>query len=320
MSMASLFTHSLGRPALAALALSSIALAGCFPLDGKASRTLSTVEAKPQAITISSQFCDVELTVSTGETVNVDAEVILETSGGNETAEREIELVKVNVVREGNTLIVRQGDPARTRSFTGTTSGSGHIRVALPAGVPFVISTASGAAKISGDFGAVEARITSASGDIGGTFGAKTLTTKTSSGDVDITLLAPVDTFEWSGASGSLHVKGTIGDAKLSAASGSITAFGLTGSCDVDVASGDVHLIFAKFDGATNISARSASGSVWMEVPAGTAPAGTVSTASGDVKVELPFLAKSRGGTLTGTEGTLTVTTASGDITLRTKK
>ncbi len=313
-------TPSIALRTLAA-ALLVLPLGACLPLDGKADRAMTASEAKPTSLTINSRFCDVELSLATGETVSVDAKVHLETSGGNATAEREIEFVAVQVVREGDTLIIRQGpvggDPSKPWSFSGSSAGSGVIRVALPAGVPFVIKAASGDVTCNGDFGDIAATINTASGDIKTTLGAKSLSAEAASGDSTLKFLRPLQRLQWRGASGSLDAKGVIAKADLNGASGDIVVDGLTGSCDASAASGSIRLVFSAFTAESVVSASAASGDIVIVLPADANPSGTMRTASGSMSAPMPMTTSRGTATLSGTIGTIKASAASGDVTIK---
>jgi phage baseplate assembly protein gpV len=286
-------------------------------VDGRAERSISTTEPAPKAIEIDTRFVDVTLVVGTAETVSIEGNVVLETSGGDATAEREIERVALKVVREGDRLIVRQGEKDARPTSGIARRGSGTLRIALPAGIPFEIDSASGDVTLEGDFGAVEGDIDIASGAIGGRFACKELDVDAASGQTAITLLRPLEKLEWDGASGGLTVVGPVVSAIIDSASGSIDLADVTTSCEVDVASGSVKVRFSSFGPEARFTADSASGSVVVHLPANASPSGTISTASGSIESDFPSSSDRRTKTLTGTGGRVSIDTASGSVRIR---
>ncbi|MBL9148991.1 MAG: DUF4097 family beta strand repeat protein [Phycisphaerae bacterium] len=317
-------TSTLRSFALAAFLAPALMLAACGVLDGKAERHLVTTEPAPASLEISSRFCDVTLGVATTNEVAIDASVFLETSGGNETAEREIEFVNVFVKRDGDKLIVRQGEEGQNWSFKGSYSGRGKIVVNVPANVPVSVSTASGDVTAKGDFGAINATFASASGDMSlRDIGLGSLTVRTASGDATIKTLRPVTTLNWAAASGDLQFAGGASTTRAESASGDIHIEGVTGDFTGSAASGDLFVAFlpnaAFLNPGTRLKASTASGDVTFVVPADVNPGGTISTASGSISLA-PGMAADvarRNATLKGANATVEISTASGDVTLK---
>jgi DUF4097 and DUF4098 domain-containing protein YvlB len=307
-----------------ALVAPAFLLAACVGLDGKAERHLVTTEPTPATLEISSRFCDITLGVATTNEVAIDASVFLETSGGNETAEREIEFVNVFVKREGDKLIVRQGQEGQNWSFNGSYSGRGKILVQVPANVAVNVQTASGDVSVQGDFGPIAATFSSASGDLSLRdvgFGSASL--RTASGDATVKTLRPLTSFAWSAASGDLHYAGGAGTTSAESASGDIRIEGVTGAFSGSTASGDLFVAFLPnavfLDPATRLKASTASGDVTFVLPGDVNPGGTISTASGSIAVGSGMTASvaRRTAALGGPNATVEVRTASGDVTLK---
>jgi hypothetical protein len=311
--------HALLRSASLALVLTpSLLLTGCLSLDGKAERAFTASEPKPVKLVIESRFLDIDLVAASGDTVGVSAKVTMRTTGGNETAEREIETCTVHVDREGDTLFIRQGRKGVNPSVM-SWSGSGSLRVSLPAGVPFQIDSAAGDVHATGDYGRVPASIAVASGDVTGTFGVASLSVDSASGDTMVTILGALDSLKCDSASGDIAVKApSIATGALDSASGDIDCSGAAGPFKLAAASGDIHLTFVAFPAEAITSVSSASGDILLLLPAGSEPSGSLSTASGSITLGVPGT-KARGlATLTGSGAKITVSAASGDVKVTT--
>jgi hypothetical protein len=292
-------------------------LGGCLPLDGKAERAFSATEAKPVKLVVESRFLDIDLAAATGDEVAIKATITLRTSGGNETAEREIEKCLVHVDREGDTLRVRQGKRGEQIDAS-SWSGQGTLTLALPPGVTFAISSASGDVAMNGDFGAVAGSVSIASGDISGTLGVASLTTDAASGDANLRFLGPLTLLDCEAASGDIRMSAPrIARGSFEAASGDITIGGLAGPTTASVASGDVRLTFVELPADATVKVSSASGDVSILLPAGAAPGGTVSTASGSIELGVQGTKAKRSATLSGSVGKVEASTASGDVTIK---
>jgi DUF4097 and DUF4098 domain-containing protein YvlB len=306
-----------GVSALAAIVLG---LGGCIPLDGKAERAFAATEAKPMKLVVESRFLDIDLTAAPGEEVAIKATIELRTSGGNETAEREIEKCLVHVDREGDTLRVRQGKKGEQIDAS-SWSGRGTLSLALPPGVTFAISSASGDVAVQGDFGAVPGSISVASGDISGTLGVASFTTDAASGDSNLRFLGPLASLTCEAASGDIRVAApSIANGSFEAASGDITITGLAGPTKASVASGDIALTFVELPADAEVTVSAASGDVKVLLPAGVEPGGSVSTASGSIQLGVPGSKAKRSASLTGTTGRVKASTASGDVTIQPAK
>jgi DUF4097 and DUF4098 domain-containing protein YvlB len=307
------------RFVLATLVSMSALATGCVPLDGKAERAFTASEAKPSKLVIEARFVDVDLSVAEGDLVAVDAKVVLKTTGGNVTAEQEIEKVAFAVERDGDTLYIRQGKKGEKLAVS-SWSGSGHLKVALPSGVPFAISNASGNVAMNGGFGKVAAAVSVASGDIDGTLGVDSLTTDAASGDTELSLAGSVAKLDCEAASGDITVKApSIASCTASAASGNITIEGLTGPFQGSAASGNIHVVFVDFPASATTTAEAASGNVSIVLPAGAAPSGRVSTASGSVDLNVPAKVGKKSAELTGTGAAIKASAASGNVSIKTR-
>lgn len=300
------------------LLASPVALTACVPMDGKAERAFTASEAKPAKLVVESRFLDIDLSVATGSTVEIDAKVELKTSGGNETAEREIEKCTVSVSREGDTLYVRQGKRGEKIDAM-SWSGRGSLKVALPKDVPFTIDSASGDIAAKGDFGAVPASFSVASGDISGSLAVASLTSEAASGDTELTFLSPLLSLDCDAASGDIDIQApSIAKGTFEAASGDIDVRGMAGACKASAASGDVRITFVEFPASAASAVSTASGDITILLPEGAAPAGSISTASGSVNVTVPATKARGSATLTGSGAALSVSAASGSVSVST--
>ncbi|MBL9118394.1 MAG: DUF4097 family beta strand repeat protein [Phycisphaerae bacterium] len=306
--------RSLQTLLVSVIALSTAGLTACIPLDGKAERSFTASEAKPSQLVIEARFLDVDLSVAKDAMVAIDAKVILKTNGGNETAEREIEKCVVRVEREGDTLYIRQGKKDERLSVS-SYSGSGFLKVALPADVPFRISTASGNVAMNGDFGSVAAVLQVASGDVNGDLGVGSFVSESASGDTKVALRHPVTMVECDTASGDIAISApSIAKAKLASASGDVSLRGMAGPLTISVASGDVDVTFVEFPASAVTAVETASGDIVIRLPSGAAPSGAITTASGEIKLGVPGTTSKRGATLTGSGAAITASAASGDV------
>ncbi|MDZ4831410.1 MAG: DUF4097 family beta strand repeat-containing protein [Phycisphaerae bacterium] len=306
----------------------AIPLTGCLALDGKAERHLVTTVPVPTTLEVESTFLDVDVTLATTNEVGIKADVVLETSGGNATAEREIEHVMVSVVRDGDRLIIRQGDPAKPWRFSGSSSGSGRIAITVPANVQLTFQTASGDVRLAGDFGPVACKLATASGDMTLTdLGVSTLAVGTASGDGRIAVLRSLDRFSWRAASGDLQFTGGAETVSAASASGNVVIDGIGGAATVGTASGDVRLgVIAgpALGASTPIKIATASGDVSVTLPASAQPIGTITTVSGRISADQPVQSVARPGsnvaTFSGNGVPLNIETASGDIAIKQAK
>lgn len=317
-SMTSMTSATLLR--LPALAASLLALPGCLALDGHAERTFAAQEKAPASVVVESRFLDVRLTAAEAGDVDVDAHVVLETTGGNPTAEREIEKCLVRVEREGDVLYVRQGTKGE-RIGVSSWSGRGYVAVILPKGVPVTVTSASGDVNLRGDFGAVPIAIDVASGDVDGAFSAGRLSIDSASGDTRVAIEGTLAALECDTASGDIDVKApSIAKATLSAASGDIAVRGLAGPCKASAASGDIQLVFVDYPAGAATSVETASGDILVLLPAQAAPSGSIETASGAIETTFPATKGRRGATFTGAGPALKASAASGDVKVLTEK
>lgn len=296
-------------------------LVACNPLKGKAERHLVTTEPTPASLEIVSRFLDVSVTVAPSDEVSIDASVYLEVSGTNEDAEREIEGVNVFVLRDGDKLVVRQGEEGKSWSYSGSYSARGTLAVKVPANVPFSVQTASGDVKLAGDFGAVALALSTASGDITvSDVGATSASIRTASGDGTLSFLRTLDRFAWTSASGDVRMNGGALDVSAETASGDVRVSGIEGPISVSTASGDVIVGFAPCASlrapTTRLRVSTASGDVRLELPSEVAPSGSITTASGDISVpqSMPHEKARRSMKLTGAGAAIECSTASGDV------
>ena len=304
---------------IACLALPS--LAGCLPLDGKAERTFSATEPKPTALVLDSRFLDVDLQAVKGDSVGIEATIILQTSGGNETAEREIEKCLVRVERDGTTLRVVQGPEGESgkKIEASSWSGRGTLKLTLPEGVPFRIASASGDVNLHGDFGAVAGVVRIASGDLKGTLSVDSFEQHSASGDAKLSFEHGLTSLLCKSASGDVSVAApSIADATFEAASGNIDVRGLAGPAKATAASGDISLLFQTFGSNAHATIKAASGDISVRLPAGSKPSGSIKTASGEIRTDVPAQKGKRSTELTGDGAKLEISAASGDVTVTT--
>ncbi len=311
--------HALLRSAAIALALApSVLLTGCMNLDGKAQRSFTGSDAKPTKLVIESRFLDVDLSVATADSVSVDALIVLQTSGGNETAEREIEKCTVHLDREGDTLYVRQGVKGENIGVWNW-SGSGTLKIALPAGVPFLIDSASGDVHMTGNYGDVAAAVSVASGDVNADVAVTSFSLDSASGDGKLVFRAPLAALRCETASGDLTILApSIAKSDVDAASGDIVIKGMAGPFKIATASGDVQLQFVDFPAIAAGAVSTASGDIAILLPAGAEPSGSIETASGSITLGVPGKETRGSATLSGSGAKIAASAASGDVRITT--
>jgi hypothetical protein len=152
------------------------------------------------------------------------------------------------------------------------------------------------------------------SGDVHGSLCADaSAMVHSTSGDIDLTVQN--GSLQVGSSSGDIQIKGRIGSAEVKTASGDIRLIGLHDTLKVNSASGDLFLVYTGTEGDSAIS--TASGDVRVELHPGATPAIRAYSVSGDLTVPASSVDKRPGRkscTKDGGPGTLKISTLSGDI------
>ncbi|MGD9940912.1 MAG: DUF4097 family beta strand repeat-containing protein [Clostridia bacterium] len=152
------------------------------------------------------------------------------------------------------------------------------------------------------------------SGDVRGSLCADaSAIVHSSSGDID--LVVQNGTVRVSSSSGGIQIKGCIGSAEVKTASGNIRLIGLHDTLKASSASGDLYLVYTGTESDSAIS--TASGDVWVELPPEAVPGIRAYSVSGDLTVPAATVDRRPGRkscTRDGGPGMLKISTLSGDI------
>jgi lia operon protein LiaG len=211
------------------------------------------------------------------------------------------------------------------------------IRVMLPAGARADLNLGVGTVTLANVNGTIS--VETASGDVQATATAGTLSIDTGSGDVTASTHngdLSVDT-----GSGNIALSGiTAPILSLDTGSGDVRVNGLTGTqLKVDTGSGDIVVTAAAVRGVhvdtgsgdirvgltgdiDDLSVDTGSGDVEVTAPKGLGATVTIETSSGDITTEFPLQVTRKGrdgltGTIGDGKGTMSVDTASGNVTLK---
>ncbi|MGY0232455.1 DUF4097 family beta strand repeat-containing protein [Longispora urticae] len=245
-------------------------------------------------------------------------EVVVE-PGDSSDSSREA-AANTRVALEGDDLVVEAPENKGLKGLW--KSGKLRVTVLLPEHSTVAVKVASADARLKGRY--AEARISSASGEVHldeaagdtvldsasgalrvGQVGGS-LKAKTASGDLFIGDVG--GSAEARSASGDIRIGEVRGEASTHSASGDITVGPVGGSVKADTASGDIQIASTR---SGTVKVTSASGDVRVGVLAGTAVWLDLSTASGRTSSDLNM---GSGAAPTGSQLTLQVRTASGDI------
>ncbi len=248
-----------------------------------------------------------------------------------------VESARPRWIEGGDRLVLRVRPRARGWWPLGGERLRGRLELRVPAGVHLVVDTSSGDVEVAGDLGEGRLAVDTASGDVAVRGPAAELVVDTASGDVliegedelpaasvdtasgDVLVAAPVGELRVDTASGDLTVRGRLGSLVASSASGDVVASSLRGGAEVETASGDVHLAWTELGPETRVEVDTASGEVRVDLPEGSAPAGTVVTSSGEIRCRFPARSERRGRRLVlagGGPPAVDIRTMSGDVTL----
>jgi Putative adhesin len=145
----------------------------------------------------------------------------------------------------------------------------------------------------------------------------------TASGDVSATDVA--GDINLNTASGDINLQGVSGKIEVATASGQVRVRNAAGSVSASSASGDVEVEIARLEGTRDLRFSSASGNVSVRLPNDLDARVSVSTASGQIDTDFPLEVKRQEygsgstarGQLGGGSRSLRISTASGDVSLK---
>ncbi len=211
------------------------------------------------------------------------------------------------------------------------------IRLLVPSGARVTVNLGVGKVSLTNVNGTIA--VETASGDVEGTTTAGSLSIDTGSGDVALTghngaltvetgsgdiMLGGVTTgvLSLDTGSGDVHLTGlTAAQLQVDTGSGDVIVSGAAvRSVGIDTGSGDIRVgLTGDID---DVSVDTGSGDVEVAAPASLGATVSIETSSGDITTEFPLQVTRKGrdglkGTVGDGKGTMTLETASGDVTLR---
>jgi hypothetical protein len=270
-----------------------------------------------QRVVVDASFHRVEVTASSGSSVNVVVD--LEVSASASKAQQWLADYQPEVTVKGDTIRIRSTREKKGWSW-GSTSGKGLITVEMPTGHDLVVDNSSGSVVLSGDFGDAVVRVDNSSGSVRGEAAMTSLAVDNSSGGTRFTALRPLERFNVDCSSGSVRLEGGAHDVNVDASSGSVRLRGLLGDAHVDTSSGSVELSWSSIAPAARVHVDNSSGGARLEFPLGTDLKGTISTSSGGIRSDFPGESNRKGNSLRLTGGTnavsVRVSTSSGGVKL----
>jgi lia operon protein LiaG len=243
-------------------------------------------------------------------------------------------------VRDDGTFEDDSDGGGRKVRITGHGSGLAawaDVRVMLPAGARLSVNLGVGKVSLANVNGTIS--VDTHSGDVEGTATAGELTIDTGSGDVtltghdgglrvdtgsgDITLASvKTDVLSLDTGSGDVHVSGlTASQLKVDTGSGDIVVSGAAaGIVGMDTGSGDVRVGLT--GDVSDLSVDTGSGDVEVTAPKSLGATVNIETSSGDITTEFPLQVTRKGrdglkGTIGNGKGTMSIETASGDVSLK---
>lgn len=284
------------------------------PLSHSETRTFPATEGK--LVSCDVRALDVDVRIEEGTTIKADVNLRASSSSRN-AARRWIESRTPRFEDRTDTLEItvtgRQGGVV----VFGSMRSRGRLTLTVPPQCRLEIETSSGDVNIRGDSVlASPAHLRTASGDGLVAGGVDELFMHTASGDLRVER-RPLTRLEFTSASGDLRVRRGCGDAVLKSASGDLRLSGLVGSLSARTASGDVIAGWSTIP--SRIEVTTASGDVSLELPRDTALRGSISTRSGEIRSSFAGTSGRRGRSVQWETGTsvIEVSTASGDVRVR---
>jgi DUF4097 and DUF4098 domain-containing protein YvlB len=245
-----------------------------------------TFDARPgQTVSIDVSFHRVEVMVEPGSQVRAIVE--LSTSSSSRKAEKAMEELAPVFQEKGDTLIIRSTRKGGWSSWWGGNI-KGRVTVTMPPDLDLAVDSSSGSVTIDGDLGDGSVECDASSGSITITGGMRNLSVDTSSGSTRVELTRPLESFSADASSGSVRLSGGANRASVDTSSGSITLDGLLGDASMDASSGSITARWDSIPPRATIRADASSGSVTIELPAGTELSGSAETGSGSIRSDFP--------------------------------
>jgi len=272
-----------------------------------------TFDARPgQTVSIDVSFHRVEVKIQPGSVVH--AVVDISSSGSSGKAERAIEELTPVFQEKGDTIIIRSTRKGGWSWSTGRIKGE--VTVTMPPDLNLTVDSSSGSITIEGDLGDADVDCDASSGSVTVRGAMKNLNADTSSGSIRAQVDRPLESFNADASSGSVRLSGGAYTASVDTSSGSITVAGLRGDADLSSSSGSISAQWDSIPPGASIDAGASSGSVTLELPAGTEISGSAKTSSGGIRSDFPGTFEKRSATFRGGSGAVEVrvSTSSGSV------
>lgn len=272
-----------------------------------------TFDASPgQTVSIDVSFHRVDVRVKPGATVRAVVDISTSRSGGK--AERAIAELTPVFEERGNTLVVRSTRKGGWNWSSGKLKG--HVTVTMPPDLNLSIDSSSGSINIDGDVGDATVSCDASSGSFTVNGAMRDLIVDTSSGSIRADVTRPLERFNADASSGSIRLSGGAHTVSVDTSSGGINLSGLLGDADMSASSGSITARWDSIPPGASIHAGASSGSVTLELPAGTEVSGTANTSSGGIRSDFPGSFKRSSAKFSGGSGSVEVrvSTSSGGV------
>ena len=272
-----------------------------------------TFDARPgQTVSIDVSFHRVEIKIQPG--AEVHAVVDLSASGSSGKAERAIEELAPVFSEKGDTIIIRSTRKGGWNWSSGKIKGE--VTVTMPPDLNLTVDSSSGSVTIDGDLGDGNVNCDASSGSVTVRGAMQHLNADTSSGSIKAEVTRPLESFNADASSGSIRLRGGAHRASVDTSSGSITLSGLRGDAEMSASSGSISAQWDSIPPGASIDAGASSGSVTLELPAGTEISGSAKTSSGGIRSDFPGTFEKRSATFRGGSGAVEVrvSTSSGSV------
>jgi hypothetical protein len=263
---------------------------------------------------------DLDVRVRTADVDTIEADVLLHISAtSEEKAYRWIEN-HTPAFTDSEDLLQIVVDPGKSGFlWFGNLTARARLSLLAPDEVVPDITTTSGAIQIRGDFpNARPLHLRTSTGNFEMDGATASIDFRSAAGDGQIKVVRPLETLTARTSSGDVSLVGGARHARVDTASGRISLQNLSGAADISTSTGKVTLGWDRLEPGATVRVRSSSGRVYLIIPAGVRPQGTITTTTGSVRSEFPGEVVEGGMTLrlSGDGPTFDVETASAEIQL----